>query len=312
MPIPFNSLTRYHYLKPSNYYAKSFASDFSMWFHAHDYIEIMYCDSGSFVFEINRDEQVVFSKTIRPGELVMITNDVYHKILTPDPCEIINIEFEICQGTDDVYSFDMQYLLSMSKGLKNIAAEPNGYAVIKSATDLRETLLSLIKILSLDSENFEDKLLSKLLVYQLFTLIGKSNSLSDEKIGIVYIRRALKYIHLNLFGELTVKNIAKEVGVSPSYLQRLFREHYQTHVYAYISSKRLEYAKDLLTNSQLPYKKIALSSGFHTYNQFLYVFKKMTGLSPGEYRKTAKNNKIDYAHADRGKYTAIPPKKPNP
>lgn len=281
-----------------------------MWFHSHNYLEIMYCENGSFVFEVNRNEEVVFSKTLYQGECVVITDEIYHKILTPNPsCEIINIEFDVCQGKDEVCMLDIQYLLNMSEGLKRLAAEPNGFTILKGSTGFRNTLLSLIKLLAFNSETFEDRLQSRLLMYQLLANLGKINSLSEEKIGIAYMKRAHKYINSNLMSTLTVDDIAKEAGVSKSYLQRLFREHYKIQVHEYISSKRIEHAKQLLTSTQLTNEKIALLSGFNNYNQFLYAFKKACKISPGEYRNKPENTKIDYNHADRSKYSAISPKK---
>ena len=53
----------------------------------------------------------------------------------------------------------------------------------------------------------------------------------------------------------------------------------------YLVTYRVNKARELLANSSAPYKEIAQAVGYTDYVQFSKMFKKRTGLTPGEYHK---------------------------
>lgn len=83
-----------------------------------------------------------------------------------------------------------------------------------------------------------------------------------------------------------VDKLCREVGISHAHLLRLFKEAYGTTVVKYILKKRIEYACELLTTSDMSVKAIAFSCGFSDELHFMKTFKKETGLSALTYRKT--------------------------
>ncbi|HQL86546.1 MAG: HTH-type transcriptional activator RhaR [Lentisphaerae bacterium ADurb.Bin082] len=82
-----------------------------------------------------------------------------------------------------------------------------------------------------------------------------------------------------------VKQLAAQVGLSPSHLRALFRQHFGVPIGKYIAQKRADYAKYQLKNSNLTIGEIAQKSGFATIYVFSTFFKRNVGVAPLQYRK---------------------------
>ncbi|MCI8416708.1 MAG: helix-turn-helix transcriptional regulator [Lachnospiraceae bacterium] len=100
------------------------------------------------------------------------------------------------------------------------------------------------------------------------------------------IIRAKEYISVHYNNcDLSINEIAQDVGCTPSYLSNIFTEYTHENLVAYLNSFRINMAKDLLVNSQILIKDIGFKTGFNTIQNFNRVFKKNTNMTPKEYRK---------------------------
>ncbi len=113
--------------------------------------------------------------------------------------------------------------------------------------------------------------------------LRKGNTMS------VYVRRAVDYIYDHLHERLTMELLAEKQRLSPSYFSRLFSRDTGITVKAYINRVKVSTAENMLVNSSFSVSEIALSLGFSSPSAFAAVFKKVNGVSPGEYR-----NSVDY------------------
>ena len=82
-----------------------------------------------------------------------------------------------------------------------------------------------------------------------------------------------------------VDDIARDAGISKSYFQRLYREVFNTSCMDDIINARIERAKRLLENTDLPIGDIADECGYSSGSHFMRQFRKKTGLTASEYRK---------------------------
>lgn len=99
------------------------------------------------------------------------------------------------------------------------------------------------------------------------------------------VRKAVDLIARNLTEPLTVESIAREVGVSYSYLARLFQAAYGDTVVGYVRRRRLERALHLLQRSTLPIKAVAASVGIPDLQHFNKAVRTEYGLSPRAIRE---------------------------
>ena len=87
---------------------------------------------------------------------------------------------------------------------------------------------------------------------------------------------------------LSIQTFADINNMSPVYLGRVFKKITAKSIAAYIIDVRMEKAKELITETNQPIKKITEKVGFTSNNYFYTVFKKYFGITPTEYRRHLK------------------------
>ena len=102
----------------------------------------------------------------------------------------------------------------------------------------------------------------------------------------LYIQRAMAYIGDNLLGDVTRESVSSHVHVTPDHLDRLFREQVGMSTFRYIVARKIEHAQDLLSRTNQPICEIATDLGYCNLSNFSLAFRKQTGMTPAEYRKT--------------------------
>lgn len=100
-----------------------------------------------------------------------------------------------------------------------------------------------------------------------------------------YIARAKQYVMDNFRKDISLQNCAECVGISPYYLSHIFKERTGQTFVEYLSMVRIEEAKLLAENRGLTTKDIAEQCGYLNLTYFCKVFKRLTGMTIGEYRK---------------------------
>jgi len=99
------------------------------------------------------------------------------------------------------------------------------------------------------------------------------------------IYQAQKYIDENYSnGLLSQNDVADHLGINASYLSTIFNTVLQTRFTEYLNIRRVEKAKIHLAQTDLSIKQIVAKDGFNSVQNFMRVFKRFVGLSPGQYR----------------------------
>lgn len=84
--------------------------------------------------------------------------------------------------------------------------------------------------------------------------------------------------------DLSIASVARESGVSDSYLRRAFRSFYRESPVEYLARVRVRRAKNLLESEFFTVAEIATLSGFHSTGYFIQFFRARTGETPAAYR----------------------------
>ena len=85
--------------------------------------------------------------------------------------------------------------------------------------------------------------------------------------------------------EITLQGLAKKYHISESRLSVKLKEMQGMSFTKYLTSKRIQKAKELLADERLSVEQVAEMVGYKDYYYFTKVFKKSTGISPSKYRK---------------------------
>jgi AraC family transcriptional regulator len=105
--------------------------------------------------------------------------------------------------------------------------------------------------------------------------------------GLPYskLQQAIAYINDHLTEDVTISAIANELGMSPYYFSRLFRQSMGIPPYKYVMERRIERSQGLLKMTSLSVAEIAKQVGFASQNQLTVQFRQFTGITPSNYRK---------------------------
>lgn len=114
-----------------------------------------------------------------------------------------------------------------------------------------------------------------------YCLLVKRHSLRNYS---YWIGRAITLIHFDLLADLSLKSVAQQLGVTPSYLSGRFKKECGCTLTDYVNRKRIEKAMGLLSDTEKQVQDAAYESGIHDTNYFIRVFKKYTGMTPTQYR----------------------------
>ena len=104
--------------------------------------------------------------------------------------------------------------------------------------------------------------------------------------GNRHVRAAIQFMRDNYMFDITTEDIARAAGVHVGHLHRLFAEQTGSHPGQYLNSLRMEKARFLLARTDLSMLSISKLCGITTQQYFSRCFKRCSGVTPQEYRRT--------------------------
>lgn len=169
-----------------------------------------------------------------------------------------------------------QYLImdihvSMASFAEKINLDP---AEIQSISDIS----TIIKNTN-DKADIRDNLVTAL--ETLFTL---RDAKSDRKYADVIETAKEHILQHYMTGEITLNTVAKKVGMSPSYFSSIFSQEMGQTFVEFLTSTRMEKAKELLLCTSMKTSDIGYEVGYKDSHYFSYIFKKVNGVTPKEFR----------------------------
>ena len=103
-----------------------------------------------------------------------------------------------------------------------------------------------------------------------------------------WLRRATDLLRDRCTENVSLQEIAREIGVHPAHLARTFRQHHHCTAGDYQRRARIDRARHLLSMSDDPLVEIALALGYADQSHFTAAFKRQTGATPGAFRKASR------------------------
>lgn len=125
------------------------------------------------------------------------------------------------------------------------------------------------------------------LIYELILeIFYQMNDSGDTQLELedTYLSQAISFINQNFHCQITLEEIAATAHISPEYLCILFRRHLQMRPFEYLSKKRIQKAKHLLSDTSMSIADIGSAVGYDSNSYFGYVFKKYEQMSPSQFR----------------------------
>ena len=114
----------------------------------------------------------------------------------------------------------------------------------------------------------------------LFEKYGNTARLSNDTL----ICNIKNYINENLLFDFSMSDLSIVFNYSEKYLGRLFKNKAGCTIKQYCNARKIDQTKTLLENKKLSICDVSARSGFNNVTCFNRIFKRITGLSPQEYR----------------------------
>jgi len=136
-------------------------------------------------------------------------------------------------------------------------------------------------------------LVNQLTVYLLRAHVNaqRSDEIELSRVGIVdrRLRRAIEFMNDNCGRELSLAEIAGAAYLSEFHFSRLFKKITGATPHAYLASLRIERARRLLAESDLPIAEVGAEVGYASQSHFTKIFREATGMTPRAFRNAATN-----------------------
>ncbi len=134
------------------------------------------------------------------------------------------------------------------------------------------------------------------LLYEFFAVLtrdAQTEAVTEENRDSVYVKKAVNFIQNNYFRGIGVSEIAEHVGVSRSYLYKVFTKNLKASPKDFLTRLRLVRARELLEITELSVEGVAMSCGYHDVLVFSKAFKQEMGMPPSHYRKICVRKHFD-------------------
>jgi AraC family transcriptional regulator len=99
------------------------------------------------------------------------------------------------------------------------------------------------------------------------------------------VKRVMAYIDANLSSIMHSKDLANLVNLSASHFCRAFKVSVGIPPWEYITRRRVDRAREMMSDTDEPLSQVALSCGLSDQSSFCRVFRRVTGQSPSEWRR---------------------------
>lgn len=106
---------------------------------------------------------------------------------------------------------------------------------------------------------------------------------SPKKQNLVLIK---EYLDEHYTEKIALDALSEQFFINKFYLTRVFKEQYGISINNYLYEKRITQAKQLLRFTDEPIESLCIRCGIDDANYFTRLFKKVEGVTPGNYRKT--------------------------
>jgi AraC family transcriptional regulator, transcriptional activator of pobA len=251
--------------------------------HRHDYYAILFIEKGSGIHYVDFQEYAVFDCSlffIMPGQM--------HQLLFFSPPKgkviLFTEDFLIANAIPEKMIHDI-YLFSEYGVSPPLPIAEKQLAVYQGLIDQMNYFSTVI-------ENYTTEAVGALI--QLFLIqsnnhcsLVRNNNPQLQESGHSLLRRFKRLLNERYASAHMVSDYAAEMAVTADYLNKSVKSFTGVSAKDHIQNKLIIEAKRALTFSDVSNKELAFKLGFEEAAHFNHFFKKMTGMTPGEFRLSA-------------------------
>ncbi|MGN8646543.1 AraC family transcriptional regulator [Gracilibacillus sp. HCP3S3_G5_1] len=230
---------------------------------------------GKIIWFDSLEEQHTF-KTFYPKQ---IEHDLFVAIKTN---QRERADQKLTELLDNIFNKQLtytQYEISILRFINNLLELTEMLAIEIDMIDDKQTLIHYLYRFRVreDVENWFKQVM-------IYPIIDHLQNRSEQQYHSLS-ERVIHMIHEEYDQDLTLERIAERLHYNASYLSNLFRQETNISFSEYLAQYRIEMAKNWLENTKMPVKEIASKLRYNNSQNFIRSFRKIVGMTPGNYRK---------------------------
>lgn len=251
----------------------------------HNFWEMVYVDKGSVL--VKRDGETL---TLKQGEILFHEPNEFHSIRSLDSSpNFFVISFNCASPAMARF---VKYQTYLDKTLKTylssiIKEAEKTYVIPKNDPDLKK--LKLREDALLGGEQLIKTYLEQFLIFLIRSMITSAAPSFPQKdeISDPLVESVRQYLIAYAESNVRIEDLCREFDYSRSYLSRRFREKTGQTLAAYAMQLKIDEAKRLIRETDLNLSQISTRLSFENPQYFSRVFKRVTGMTPTEFRNRA-------------------------
>ena len=256
----------------------------SFLYHWHEYIEILFCINDC--FKVGIEDEIY---TVEEGQSVIINSGEKHCIFSSDDTK----KRIVVQFHPDLVNLrgltgeDMNTLKSI---------KPHSVDWHERTRDkVRACICALLEESTNKEAGWIESAYSELFKLKSIYIREIPKRKKNVKVPTYNptMKRILEYLGENFSRGVTLNDCATDLGYNRSYLSTLIKKNTGSSFHKYLTSIRLNEAKQLLMNFSLNISEVAEQAGFSNSKTFHRVFHNRYSMSPGAYRKKYSSEFMD-------------------
>lgn len=257
-------------------------NDFYFYPHYHDELEFFYVNNGDAILWVN-----TIPHPMHVGDFVVIPSSAIHSC-SPLSASFCGIHVLLC--SPNFLCSPNSDIISEYMGL---LTRPDASTLFVSSTSPAAHRVScifqeIISMYAIHPPAYELLVKSQLLelLYLAFTSADRTAPQQAVDPAMSMIKKSLDYILAHLNEVITLTDLAEQCSLSPCQYGRLFKRVMGCTPITYVLEKRIRYAMQLLTDTDMKISDIAVKSGFNNFSYFNRCFRQYQGFTPSEYRQS--------------------------
>lgn len=253
---------------------------------SHNFWEMVYVDKGR--VQIRRDQESI---VLEQGQVVFHKPNEFHSIQALGSAPNLFVVSFSCQSEAMVY-FE-RYQTQLDRNLKSYVAAiireaEQTYVIPKNDTELKKLIRK--ENAPLGGEQLIKTYLEQLLLFLLRAITQREEpglipGKEPEKNPLV--QAILSFLAERAEETVRIEDICAEFGYSRSYLSRVFQAETGQTLAACAMGMKVDRAKQLIRETNMNFSQISARLSFENPQYFARVFKRLTGMTPSEFKNRA-------------------------
>lgn len=253
----------------------------------HDFWEMVYIDKGEMICTTDKSRFILKSGEMtfhKPNEFHNLTGDNH----TAPNVSIITFE---CRSRAMRHLEGKRFRLNGEEKAMLSRVFEEGLSCYRLEDETNPLLQHMIK---LEHAPFGSSQMTKNLLESFLIMLCRNNDVDSRKnrrsciidgVDVPYnVKEILDFLHTNLYGKITVRDVARKLGKSESTVKQIFATYQKNGMMRYYNQMKIKEARKLIRQGSYNMTQISDLLGFDNPQYFSKCFKSFTNMTPSEYK----------------------------